>query len=67
MCGWLIHFVTALSHISRTQARLLGAPTVPSVQWEDIGGLLEAKKDILDTIQLPLENPALFASGGDEY
>jgi ATP-dependent 26S proteasome regulatory subunit len=33
------------------------------VKWEDVGGLTEAKKEILDTIQLPLEHPELFAEG----
>jgi len=33
------------------------------VSWEDVGGLAHAKKEILDTIQLPLTHPHLFASG----
>jgi peroxin-6 len=36
---------------------------IPNVKWEDVGGLIEAKKEILDTIQLPLEHPELFAEG----
>ena len=36
---------------------------IPTVKWEDVGGLHEAKKDIIDTIQLPLKYPQLFASG----
>jgi peroxin-6 len=28
-----------------------------------VGGLASVKQDILDTIQLPLEHPELFASG----
>lgn len=39
------------------------APSIPNVSWNDIGGLAKVKQDILDTIQLPLENPALFADG----
>lgn len=31
--------------------------------WDDVGGLASVKNDILDTIQLPLEHPELFASG----
>ena len=38
-------------------------PKIPSVRWEDVGGLFEAKKDILDTIQLPLQHPELFNQG----
>lgn len=47
---------TALSHN-------IGAPLIPSVSWDDIGGLAHVKQDILDTVQLPLENPSLFADG----
>lgn len=31
--------------------------------WDDVGGLAHVKADILDTIQLPLEHPELFADG----
>ncbi|KAJ1736282.1 peroxisomal assembly protein [Coemansia biformis] len=41
----------------------LGVPKIPNVKWEDVGGLADAKKDILDTIRLPMEQPHLFASG----
>ena len=30
------------------------------MKWEDVGGLVEAKQEILDTIQLPLHFPDLF-------
>lgn len=33
---------------------------IPNVRWSDIGGLATAKKEILDTIQLPLLHPELF-------
>ncbi|GJN26448.1 hypothetical protein PR202_gb14377 [Eleusine coracana subsp. coracana] len=35
---------------------------VPNVKWEDVGGLEEVKKVILDTIQLPLMYKHLFSS-----
>ena len=38
-------------------------PQIPNVSWEDVGGLANVKSDILDTIQLPLEHPELFAAG----
>nr|AXF50743.1 AAA protein [Inonotus obliquus] len=41
----------------------IGAPLIPSVSWDDVGGLAQVKQDILDTVQLPLENPSLFADG----
>ncbi|CAF0720144.1 unnamed protein product [Adineta steineri] len=33
---------------------------IPNVHWSDIGGLATAKKEILNTIQLPLLHPDLF-------
>jgi peroxin-6 len=35
---------------------------IPNVRWNDIGGLAKAKKEILDTIELPLLHPDLFGS-----
>lgn len=34
---------------------------VPNVKWEDVGGLMHAKQDIMDTVLLPLQQPELFA------
>ena len=48
---------------SRTSAAI-GAPKVPDVTWDDVGGLEEAKRAITDTVQLPLRHRALFTSGG---
>ena len=36
---------------------------IPNVRWEDVGGLAEAKQEVLDAIQLPLMHPDLFAGG----
>jgi SpoVK/Ycf46/Vps4 family AAA+-type ATPase len=33
---------------------------IPNVRWSDIGGLTMAKKEILNTIQLPLLHPDVF-------
>eukprot|EP01127_Copromyxa_protea_P002913 TRINITY_DN12832_c0_g1_i1.p1 TRINITY_DN12832_c0_g1~~TRINITY_DN12832_c0_g1_i1.p1 ORF type:complete len:890 (-),score=146.22 TRINITY_DN12832_c0_g1_i1:59-2527(-) len=57
------HFSDALLYLQKHQASNLGAPKIPSVKWSDVGGLAHAKKEILDTIQLPLEHPELFAKG----
>jgi ATP-dependent 26S proteasome regulatory subunit len=54
---------TALNVLHDHHATLIGAPKVPDVKWEDVGGLGEAKKEILDTIQIPLMYPWLFSSG----
>ena len=38
-------------------------PQVPAVSWKDVGGLEVAKREILDTIQLPLQHPEMFTKG----
>lgn len=57
------HFAAALDKVKKRTATEVGAPQVPNVRWEDIGGLVEAKKALLDTVELPLKHPHLFASG----
>lgn len=44
-------------------ADAIGAPKIPNVSWEDVGGLEHVKDAVMETIQLPLERPELFASG----
>ncbi|TQW00418.1 peroxisomal biogenesis factor 6 [Cordyceps javanica] len=41
----------------------IGAPKIPNVTWDDVGGLSNVKDAITETIQLPLERPELFARG----
>lgn len=53
----------ALSAARSAYSTSIGAPKIPSVTWDDVGGLASVKSDILDTIQLPLEHPELFSSG----
>ncbi|XP_041960772.1 peroxisome assembly factor 2 isoform X1 [Alosa sapidissima] len=56
-------FSVALDTLQEMHSQALGAPKIPSVRWQDVGGLQQVKKDILDTIQLPLEHPELAAMG----
>ncbi|EFA78492.1 AAA ATPase domain-containing protein [Heterostelium album PN500] len=53
----------ALADMQGYQSSSLGAPKIPNVKWDDVGGLASVKSEIMDTIQLPLENPHLFSSG----
>ncbi|XP_050447681.1 peroxisome assembly factor 2 isoform X2 [Cataglyphis hispanica] len=41
-----------------------GAPRVPEVRWDDIGGLAELKHEIIRRIQLPLLNAFGFGQSG---
>ena len=53
----------ASRRLSALGAAAIGRPSVPNVRWEDVGGQAEAKRAILETVQLPLRHPALFAGG----
>ena len=53
----------ALKESRANHSTNIGAPSIPNVKWDDIGGLKDVKADILDTVQLPLERPELFAGG----
>nr|XP_022334212.1 peroxisome assembly factor 2-like isoform X2 [Crassostrea virginica] len=57
------HFVKALDHLQEAHSDTIGAPKIPDVSWEDVGGLADVKSEILDTIQLPLQYPELLAAG----
>jgi peroxin-6 len=56
--------MASLTWLQARAARARGAPRVPAVRWEDIGGLAAVKGEIMDVIQLPLARPELFAQGG---
>ncbi|XP_061223082.1 peroxisome biogenesis factor 6 [Neopsephotus bourkii] len=56
-------FSVALDQLHDAHSQAVGAPRIPSVSWQDVGGLQEVKKEILDTIQLPLEHPELLSLG----
>ncbi|KAJ7191062.1 AAA-domain-containing protein [Mycena pura] len=56
-------YEVALEKARATYSESIGAPKIPNVSWDDVGGLASVKSDILDTIQLPLEHPELFSDG----
>ncbi|MBN3274768.1 PEX6 factor, partial [Polyodon spathula] len=56
-------FTSSLDQIQKAHSQTIGAPKIPSVKWQDVGGLQQVKKEILDTIQLPLEHPELLSLG----
>lgn len=56
-------FERAIHVLQQQHSASLGTPKIPSVKWEDVGGLMDAKREILDTIQLPLQHPELFGAG----
>lgn len=44
-----------LEDVRKRVAVDIGAPKIPKVKWDDVGGLENVKKAILDTIELPLK------------
>ncbi|EDM18853.1 rCG43513 [Rattus norvegicus] len=56
-------FGQALDQLQTAHSQAVGAPKIPSVSWHDVGGLQDVKKEILETIQLPLEHPELLSLG----
>ncbi|XP_006860531.1 PREDICTED: peroxisome assembly factor 2 isoform X2 [Chrysochloris asiatica] len=56
-------FGQALEQLQAAHSQAVGAPRIPSVSWQDVGGLQDVKKEILETIQLPLEHPELLSLG----
>ncbi|KAK9448935.1 P-loop containing nucleoside triphosphate hydrolase protein [Limtongia smithiae] len=56
-------FETAIGEARRQYSDSIGAPRIPKVKWEDVGGLADVKSEILDTIEMPLKFPALFSGG----
>lgn len=58
-----VDFETAVEAARKNFADAIGAPKIPNVAWEDVGGLATVKDALVETIQLPLERPELFAKG----
>ncbi len=56
-------FDTAVEAARKNFADAIGAPKIPNVSWDDVGGLENVKDAVMETIQLPLERPELFAKG----
>lgn len=56
-------FEVAVEAARKNFSDSIGAPKIPNVTWDDVGGLSNVKEAITETIQLPLERPELFAKG----
>lgn len=62
-CVTKTDFDTAVDTARKNFADAIGAPKIPNVGWDDVGGLSNVKDAVMETIQLPLERPELFAKG----
>lgn len=56
-------FNAAVDAARKNFADSIGAPKIPNVSWADVGGLTHVKDAVMETIQLPLVRPELFAKG----
>jgi peroxin-6 len=56
-------FESAVDAARKNFADAIGAPKIPNVSWDDVGGLAHVKEALVETIQLPLQRPELFAKG----
>ncbi|ODQ63587.1 AAA-domain-containing protein, partial [Nadsonia fulvescens var. elongata DSM 6958] len=56
-------FTKSISDARQKYSDSIGAPRIPNVTWNDVGGLDMVKKEILDTIEMPLKYPHLFSGG----
>jgi peroxin-6 len=54
---------SAVDAARKNFADAIGAPKIPNVGWSDVGGLSHVKDAVMETIQLPLSRPELFAKG----
>jgi peroxin-6 len=57
------HIDASIVSVRQKTADDIGAPKIPNVKWDDVGGLEDVKLGILDTVELPLRHPELFAGG----
>ncbi|CRG88292.1 Peroxisomal biogenesis factor 6 [Talaromyces islandicus] len=62
-CVTKVDFDVAVEAARKNFADSIGAPKIPNVTWDDVGGLSNVKDAVMETIQLPLERPELFAKG----
>ena len=62
-CVTKADFDAAVDAARKNFADSIGAPKIPNVTWDDVGGLTHVKDAVMETIQLPLERPELFSQG----
>lgn len=55
----VVLLLQTLAHQLDKQRRT-GLARIPQVQWSDVGGLASVRREIMDTISLPLKYPHLF-------
>lgn len=59
------HFREAMKNCNPSVLRSTTV-TVPNVKWEDIGGLEDVKKQLIEMVQWPIEHPEIFLKYGQK-
>jgi ATP-dependent 26S proteasome regulatory subunit len=59
-------FNAALHAFQQQHGHNLTSTKLQPVKWDDVGGLEDAKREILETIELPLKHPELFKRGAKQ-
>jgi len=59
------HFDEAMKLISPSSIRETTVQ-IPDVKWEDIGGLEQTKKNMIEMVQYPIEYPEIYAKYGQQ-
>lgn len=59
------HFTNALKMVNPSVLRST-VVQVPNVHWEDIGGLKDVKKQLIEMVQWPMEHPEIFLKYGQK-
>lgn len=59
------HFDSALGQVNPSVLRST-VVQVPNVKWEDIGGLEDVKKQLIEMVQWPFEHPEVFLKYGQK-
>jgi transitional endoplasmic reticulum ATPase len=65
MCVNQAHFEDALKNVNPSSLRET-VVEVPDVKWEDIGGLEEVKRNLIEMIQYPIQYPEIFNKYGQK-
>lgn len=65
MCVTQDHFVHALKTVNPSVLRSAQVQ-VPNVSWDDIGGLADVKKQLIEMVQWPFEHPEVFLKYGQK-
>ncbi|KAJ8936011.1 hypothetical protein NQ318_000669 [Aromia moschata] len=58
------NFTKAIDYMQSNYSQSIGAPKVPKIQWDDIGGLTDVKEEIIKTVNLPLRHPEFLKKSG---